>query len=394
MKILNDYKFVRIIKWLLFYMIRPLVKLENKIYLKIPHKKKKRLFSTSGNISLINALSIINDIGNFDKYEDILIINTGKGRKEFVEKQMEIAKIHKFKKIIIAMNIDSAYQLAFKNIFALDELFLLNHPLNLNRTILLYDNKLPLRIIDEGAASLMDYGFNKIKKTLEIHMHKYLGKLDFLGLDDMNKYSFKPVNVDEFKKIAAELSSKYPISYKLEPEDKAILYCGIYWEVTGLSREKFVEIQSNMLNELLNAGYKILYKPHPRDNEFFGFDKNPNVTFIDSKFPIELYNLDVVAIVSVSSTTSITPAHYWGIPSFSNVVDESLVHNDKDKISIDIVRTIVREYSPNYKELLNFDVKNLTKEELKTQLKKLYDDFIKSKPLLHENPHINTGNVK
>ena len=50
-----------------------------------------------------------------------------------------------------------------ENIFAVDELYLLNHPLTLNRTIKLYSNKLPLKVIDEGAASLMDYGFNKIK---------------------------------------------------------------------------------------------------------------------------------------------------------------------------------------------------------------------------------------
>lgn len=383
---INKYQIVRRIKWGIYYILRNFIKLENMIF-KPNNKKIQRLFSTTGNISLINALAIINSIGNFDKYDDILVIDSGKGDDAFMQKQLEIAKHHKFKKILASPRINPGVQIVLNNIWNVDEIYLLNHPMHIN-TILPLFLKAPVYLFDEGAASLMDYGIDKIKNLKKFITHRYLGKLDFLGLENPEQYKFEQLDKKYFTEIANKVVQKAPINLTLDKDNKYILYCGIYWEVTGLSREKFIEIQSNMLNELLNAGYKILYKPHPRDNEFFGFDTNPNVIFIDSKFPIELYNLDVVAIVSVSSTTSITPAHYWNIPSFSNVIDEALVHDNKDKVSIDIIRRIVKEYSPNYKELLNFDVKNISKEELSKQIKQFYDTFLQKKPLLSENQNI------
>lgn len=385
---INDFKIVRILKFILSKIWLPFFKIQYNICNRFKNNKKKiRLFTTTGNISLINNLAIINEIGNFDKYEDILFVDPGKGRKAFIEKTLQIASLHKFKKIYFAIGTRLSSELILKNIVNIDELYLLNHPKFIEPFTEVYD-KTPVILTDEGAASLMNYNSDKIKNLKCFKTHKYLDKIDFLGLEDINKIKFEKIDIKEFQKIARILSERYPISYKLNPEDKAILYCGIYWEVTGLSREKFVEVQSNMLNDLLNAGYKILYKPHPRDNEYFGFDKNPNVIFIDSKFPIEIYNLDVVAIVSVSSTTSINPAHYGDIPCFSNVVKEALSHDNNDIVSIDIIRRMVKEYSPDYTDLLKFDVKSLSKEELKQQLKQLYKAFILSKPLLSENKNI------
>lgn len=385
---LNDFKIIRISKFILSKIWLPFFKIQYRICNKVKNNKKKiRLFTTTGNISLINNLVIINEIGNFDKYEDILFVDPGKGRKEFIEKTLQIASLHKFKKIYFAVGTRLSSELILKNIVNIDELYLLNHPKFIEPFTEVYDQT-PVILTDEGAASLMNYNSDKIKNLKCFKTHKYLGKLDFLGLDDIRKIKFENIDIKEFQKVAKILSEKNPISYNLDIEDKAILYCGIYWEVTGLSREKFAQVQSDMLNDLLNAGYKILYKPHPRDNDFFGFDKNPNVIFIDSKFPIEIYDLDVVAIVSVSSTTSINPAHYWDIPCFSNVVKEALSHDNNDIASIDIIRRIVKEYSPDYTDLLRFDVKSLTKEELRQQLKQLYNTFISSKPLLSENANI------
>ncbi len=99
---INDFKIFRIFKWCLFYFLKPIINFEYKIW-KIFAKQKriKRFFSTTGNISLVNALAIIQEIGDFDKFEDYLFIDTGKGRQEFVEKQMEIANLHRFKKIYV-----------------------------------------------------------------------------------------------------------------------------------------------------------------------------------------------------------------------------------------------------------------------------------------------------
>ncbi len=389
MKIINDYKIVRLVKWGIYYIFRPFIILEHQAYNKLKSifklKKIRRLFATTGNISLINSLSIIEEIGDFNKYKDTLMIDTGKGRTTFFENQKEIANLHNFN-IIKEVGFACGVQAVLHNQFAFDEIYAVNHPMFIEKLLPLYPNA-KVVLIDEGAGSLINYNSDKIQNLQKFKTHKYLKKLDFIGLNNLSKIKFENIEINEFRNISNKLSEKYPLKYKIKPEDKAVLYCGIYWEVTGLSREKFIEVQATMLNDLLNTGYKILYKPHPRDNDFFGFDKNSNVIFIDSKFPIELYNLDVVAITSISSTTSLTPAHYWNIPCFSNIINESLENDDKaEKISL--IRRIIKEYSPNYQELLKFDVKNLSKNELKQQLRDFYITFLKTKPLLSENKKI------
>ena len=382
---LNQYKFVRIIKWLFTKLYEPFFLLKYKIYANSNKKKKYvRLFDTTGNISLLNALTIIKEEGDYEKYDDILIIDSGKGKSNFKNDNLEIAKIHNFKKIIFRDNLRLDIVLLLNNLYKIDLLYLMNHPIHLPYYLNLYKDT-PIYIIDEGASSLVNAGVDKIKNLKAIRTHLYLNKLDFCNIDDINKIKFEPLDINEFRKIAEALSEKYPIEIKSSKEDKAILYCGIYWEVSGLDRDTFIQIQNETINNLLNAGYKILYKPHPRDTEFYGLDKNPNVEFINSKFPIELYNLDVLAIVSLSSTTSLSPGYYWSIPCFSNVIEESLKDN---KFNININRLIVKEYSPNYKALLNLDVKNTSREELKLKIKGIYNDFLKDKPLLSQNKNI------
>ncbi len=385
---INDFKIIRITKWILFYVLSPFVRLEYKIWNKFAKKKKViRFFSTSGNISLVNILSIINEIGNFDKYEDFLFIDTGKGRKKFIENQMEIASLHNFKKIYIGYQTNSGITAVLNNFFKVDEVYLLNHYAHLKTVLKLYTNA-KIKLIDEGPASLINFGIENIKNLKEIKTHKYIGKLDFYGLNNIKKYNFSKININEFNKICKILSNRYPIDINCNNNEKYILYCGIYWEVSGLNKEEFSQIQKKVIQDLLDKGYKILYKPHPRDNDFYGFDRNPNVKFINSKFPIEIYDLDVVAIVSISSTSSLTPAHYRSIPCFSHVTENAINHADRNGGNLDIVRLIVKEYSPDYSILLNFDVINTPKKELKEELNKYYQIFIKTKPLLSENKKI------
>ena len=385
---INDYKIIRITKWLLFYILSPIIRLEYKIWDKFVKKKKIiRFFSTSGNISLVNILSIINEIGNFDKYEDYLFIDTGKGRKDFIENQMEIASLHNFKKIYIGYQVNSGIIAVLNNFFKVDEVYLLNHNAHLKTVLKLYTNA-KITLIDEGPASLINYGIENIKNLKEIKMHKYLGKLDFYGINNIQKYNFNEISMQEFNKIREILSKKYPININYDTNEKYILYCSIYWEVSGLNKDEFSKVQKKVIQDLVDKGYKILYKPHPRDSEFYGFDRNPNVKFIDSKYPIELYEFDVVAIVSISSTSSLTLAHYSSIPCFSHVTEKAINHTDEKGVKLDIVKHIVKEYSPDYSILLNFDISNTSKQELKETLNQYYKTFLKTKPLLSENKRI------
>ena len=386
--IMNNHRKIRQIKWGIYYIFRNFIKFENLLYNKLKTSKNiRRLFITTGNISLINALAIINKIGSFENYEDILVIDTGKGQIDFVKKQLEIANLHKFKKIIVQPRTNPGVQLVLSNYFKVDKLYIVNHPFHLNYVLPLYPNA-KTTLIDEGPGSLLNYNSDKISNLESFMTDRYINKFDFCNIDDISKIKFDPLDINEFRKIAEKLSKKYPIEIKSLKDEKTILYCGIYWEVSGLNKETFTQIQNETINNLLGAGYKILYKPHPRDTEFYGLEKNSNVEFISSKLPIELYNLDVLAIVSLSSSTSISPAHYWQIASFSNVTKDAIKIDKNDKINTALIRYIVKEYSPNYKELLNLDVKNTSRDDLKKKIKEIYNNFIKDKPLLSQNENV------
>lgn len=381
---INQYRIIRIIKRIIAKGYEPIFRIKYSLYLNKKNKNKLvRLFDTTGNISLINALTIINEEKDYDQYEDILIIDSH-GTEDFRRYNLEIAKLHNFKKIIFTSNIRLKTVLLLHNLYKVDILYVMNHPVHLPFLLQLY-KKSTYYVIDEGAASLVNAGIDKINKLKSVRTHLYLNKLDFCNIEDIKKLKFEPLNIIEFREIAKNLSKRYPIEIKSSKDEKTILYCGIYWEVSGLDKNNFIETQNEMLNNLLKAGYKILYKPHPRDTEYYGLDENPNVEFITSKLPIELYDLDVLAVVSLSSTSSLSPAHYWGIPCFSNVIDQALLDN---RFNININRLIVKEYSPNYNELLKLDVKNSSREELKRQIKEIYDDFLKDKPLLSQNENI------
>ena len=131
--IMNNHRKIRQIKWGIYYIFRNFIKFENLLYNKLKTSKNiRRLFITTGNISLINALAIINKIGSFENYEDILVIDTGKGQIDFVKKQLEIANLHKFKKIIVQPRTNPGVQLVLSNYFKVDKLYIVNHPFHLN----------------------------------------------------------------------------------------------------------------------------------------------------------------------------------------------------------------------------------------------------------------------
>ena len=160
---LNNYKIVRYLKWGIYHIFKYFFLLEYCLYMQFKKLRKiRRLFITTGNISLVNILAIINEIGNFDKYEDALVIDTGKGQEEFVDKQLQIASLHKFKKIIADPMINPGVQLVLHNHYKVDEIYLLNHPLHFKTVLPLFKN-IPITLIDEGAGSLINYNSDKIE---------------------------------------------------------------------------------------------------------------------------------------------------------------------------------------------------------------------------------------
>lgn len=384
---LNKIKIVKQIKWLIAEIFLPFLKLERIFYNKLNKNKKikRRLFATTGNISLVNILAILEQIDN-ENYEDYLVIQGGTADINFYNHNIEIAQKHKFKKIIPIANINFQTGFILSNLYYFDEVFVVNHPSQLNILLKLFKD-IPINLIDEGCGSLINYNLERIKNLKHFYTNKYIDKIDGLGFSDKLFNKFVTIKRENFNQISLDVTKKYPITPTIDTKQKNILYCAIHWKASGLSKQKFVEEQLKLVNDLLDAGYHILYKAHPRDNEFYGLENNKNVTFVNSVLPAELYNWEVLASVSISSSTSIMLAHYWQLPCFSHVINEAI--NKKDgEAQLNICRKFIKEYSPDYQLLLNLNIENISRNELKNQIKNLYDKFIESKPLLSMNKEV------
>lgn len=380
---LNKFKGYRQILWLFAFLWKPVFKIEQKIF-KNCKSRKKRLFVTTGNISLINILAILNSLEK-DNYEDYLVIESNTGTKSFWEINYNIAQKYKFKKIFLFYSIRFDTAFILNNLFDFDEVFVLNKKDQIE-TIKELLPSTKINLYDEGAGSLASFKNSDNLNINKFYTHKYLNKLDGLNIPKNIKNHMIIQDTIFFNKIAKEITAEYPLNVNFNEKEKSIIFCGTYWNPTlDPPKKEFEKAQLKLINSLKNCGYKIYYKPHPRAEELYGLNNNPSVQMLTSVIPIELYNLDILAVVS-SSTCCIAPYHYWGTPCFSDISAFSLTQNNP--LGINLFRFIIKEYSPDYRELLKIDAKNLSREEVKSKIKEIYDNYLKDKPDLSRNKRV------
>lgn len=380
-----QYNKVRnIIQWFLAKALKSIVYCEHKYLYKRDLKVKRRLFSTTGNISLINALTLIRQL-NEPNCEDYLIINSN-GSDSFWDTNYKIAKLHNFKKIIKISNIRYETGLIFANLYKIDEIYTINHPFHLKILNQLFDDA-EINLIDEGCASLISYNFENTTNFKYFYTNRYLNKIDGIGFSEEILKRFKPLSLKEFKNISKELQEKYPINLNFTCNRKNILYCGVYWYGSGLSKSRFYEEEEKMLNALLEKGYNIYFKPHPRDTNYGKWQNSPYITFINSFFPIEIYELNIVAVVAMSSASVLMYSHYHNVAAFSNVLPET-INRKKSEIKFGLIRYIFKEYTLDYTKLLNENYTSLYFNDLKVELNRIYQQFLDSKMLLSKNQDI------
>ncbi len=142
--------------------------------------------------------------------------------------------------------------------------------------------------------------------------------------------------------------------------------------------DEIIDAQNSIIEKLIHNGYKVIFKPHPRDN--CNYQENSKFQLLKTKIPLECYNLKnkCLAVISLFSSISCQMYHYQNIVGFCAT---DLIKNAQDDIGINIIK----EYTPNVNNLLNIDVGTKTFEELKKEILNLYLNFIKDKPLLSEN---------
>lgn len=376
------YKSILYIRWIVFQVYSKIIfKIERFLYKKLSNKKiKHRIFFSSGNISLINVLTIIKQFPE-NNTEDILVIDTPLGSKNFIKINKEIAKYHKFKKIIISKKAPSNrtyFNIMYNNLFNIDEVFAHTKLEYLIHVFPMFKD-CKITIFDEGMASLIEQYHPNDYLITDLNTMKYCNKFDRLGFDNI---PIKNLDIKIFKEIAENIDKEYPFDLEIDKESKTIMFCGAYWQAFNMGKYGFYSYQNGIMQKFLDNGFDVIYKPHPRDEVDIKLPEKVRIT--NSLLPLELYNLDLLAIVSIASTASIHPFHYWNIAGFVDINEKTFY--DKESLNfIDINRKILDLYIPNISELLKINASDYTKQELKTKINKIFEDKLVSQPMLSKN---------
>lgn len=367
------------ILWIIFQIYSQTVfKIERMFYRIFKNKNiKRRVFLTSGNISLISVLTFLKQYPEED-VEDILVIDTGWGKQEFIDVNLDVASMHNFKRKIVSINTRIFFTFMKYNIFQIDEIYM--HPkMDYTRYLMPMFKDCKFNIFDEGIASLIEQSHPNNIYIDKMYTMNYCNKFDKLGYKNIQQIS---LDVEIFKQIAGKISKKLPFDIEIQPNSKTILFCSSYWFAFDLGKEGYYDYQNRIIQKLLEQGFNVIYKQHPRETDDVSIPEGAIKT--NCLLPIELYNLDILAIVSIASTASLHSFYYWDIPGFVDVNDKTITCDKKFNI-YSLVRLSLKEYLPNISKLLEINANEYSYRELKAKFTKICEDKIKEQVHLSEN---------
>ena len=353
---------------------------KNKNYIK--NKKddiKKRLFITTGNINLINNFAVMNQLNLWENSENDVLVWSGIANKEFIELSKKLCAefpIHKFYSYLGSSK--NFHQYIIKNFLTdYDDIYFVNLDA-LGKIIHKIYKYSSLHVTDEGACTVVPIKSIDYNKVDSLVMVNYLGKIDYVGYSEEVVPKIVELKREEVSKVFKIASKLVPFEQKLNIEDKWIVLCGTFNGWRGGTYEDVLRCQNEIIKRLTDKGYKILFKPHPRDT--FNYEETEQFKICNSRLSMECYDIsEVMAVVSLFSSVSLQIYYYQDVPSF--IMPETV-----ENIEAVEYRLIVH-YAPPIDLLYAIDT-NCPAEELKQRIKKAYDEWLKVKPMMHENQEL------
>ena len=345
---------------------------------------------TTGNLSLVNTLTIIKQLNEPNCQDELFIYSNFKNDK-FDECARKIAGLHNFENVhSYYANTPDIREYFLKNkLYNFDEVYFPNIYRDFRIPKELYPNAAWI-MTDEGCgckiarSGYFDYG--KLKNFIT---HTYIGKLDYYGFTPDVVRKMIPLDRKLFKEVTKECETMFPLNVTLDKEEKAIIFCGSWWEITRLSKTQYMQLQDDMIAKLTELGYKIYFKPHPRDPR--NYINNPSISILNSSLPLDCYSLDeFVAVVSLGSSTSLQAIEFAQIAGFTINLPVNWDVPIETKWQSLLIRKMVMEYTTPIEELLSVNPNSYSKQELKAVLYKKCANYINSKPMLSENLEFRT----
>ena len=389
-----DYLLKPFKKIINYFRIKFFIRAHNSYRMRGNKSVKRRLIITTGNISLINAIAVLNQLSKKDsetKYEDYLYIWTINKNPEFRSTCDKIASLYPFKKIYHYEDSIKRQSKAFSNkyhvsgvikdflklnLYKTDDIIATNVVQNLKPIKELYPQT-KFYLIDESAyGRCPKCNLKYYKNVINFIMPKYLDKIDYLDFTPDLSNKFIDLDKQEFLNVSEKCVKMFPINIESNPEDKIIIFCGTWGNIGGYNSTYVHNLEMQLVEKLCKQGYKILFKPHPRD--ITEYQENELFKIFRSRLPLECYHFEnVVATVSLISYSSLQSYYYNNIPGFVYYFENDIYSN--------VSSALIKEYTPNLKELLKIDINNMTLKEVKDYIEKLYLDFLNPKPLLSQN---------
>lgn len=244
-------------------------------------------------------------------------------------------------------------------------------------------------LLEEGLSSYMRY--NEYHEGAKEAFFLVLNdKLDFIN--DKNLI-INRIDKQYFKKTIAGLNLN-KIKLPFEKNDKVIFLLTQYNVFSYLGVNSAISIYMDIILKLLALGYKIIIKPHPRNDYLQSHLLNEinsgNIFILVSDLPAEVFDLDIAAVVSISSGALFSMSHLYDVAAFS--FTDAILNIQKkaaDIVEDKFYAQIVKEYIPSIDVLYNFgNVENIDKDVCKEKLKRLFDEFIKKQSRLSQNSRL------
>lgn len=334
---------------------------------------KKRLFITTGSISLVNALIIIDMLKmNEEISEDTLAVLSFHQSPQFINFTKKIAGLHNFKQISF-FNWEKQLKNEFK-FQNFDEIYSVPLPKlfkNLN-------NHKSGYLFDEGPG-YASFDMRKYKNLKGYYITTFLDKLRLI--DTPKSIPVFEITKEAFFKKSAEIIALLGENEHIQTE-KNILFIGHYI-YRKLGDNVAIAFYKKYLDYFINKGYTVYFKGHPRDNDVIlpilekEYSGNEKFKLLENALPIEIYNYNFDLIVGAYSGTLVSIPHYRNIPAI-NLPFKELYHAPVG-IGFKQYFALYDEYIPTFNDME--EVIGKSKEEI-------YQRYLQ---ILDKKPNINNN---
>ena len=358
----------------------------------ITHKKDctiRRLFITTGNLQLLNALAIILQLAEEETVpsENYVMVWSYITNDEFEKTSREIASLcgvrHYYS--ICGEKYDADRVIKFidkQKLVQIDEVYSLRLVFSTTIFEKLYRNAKYI-LMDEGGVSLVPIPVKIPRYCEKMISTFFLNKLDYVSFPG-RPWAVEHIQQKYFSIIAHKCAALYPWKIPhFDSQKKYVIFCGNYTAFFSPYTEDEMESRQNHIIQALNdRGFHVLYKPHPRDP--VKRENHDGLTILHTRLPLECYQLEgIYAVISLCSAASTQSYHYSKVAGFIDPIFCSKAYAPHLAI-------LMNEYTPPIDLLLEVDARGKEPTELHREIERRYEMYMADKPLLSQNEKFNS----